>query len=682
MRNKKVANVLLFGALIFSCALVGTVPKKEEIRHRLVLEENEYIKCLNPILEVKDGEDAVFTLHLEYLATIDGCSYENYQVEYISDTEALLTLKDVDYSSFVSLTSSYDTLDADDEFEIDDSTVVHTVKISQNPDIILDKNEYSVVHGDRLVIEFDLVKDSFVLSVSYRKYKLIDKGENHYILVLHNIKRDMVVSFKTTRESVSYDPNGGKFKDGLEYLAMPITHSHLRANAVIGSDYMFWPGHYQIGWNTEPDYSGTFISFGSRFNDSVKTLYAQWEKYTEYNSFSYEEGEKDITIVDYHGNDTRVCIPKFINRKMVTSIKEGAFSTAQVDTLIIPDSIKSIENNAFKDSGIQEIYISDNLKCIGEPLFGQQKIKTCHISALNAPVNSGTYYDAFQDKLDYLDMVKDEKKIILFGGSSSRYGYNSETIMQAFPDYKVVNMGVFAYVSAFIQLEVIKNYLRPGDIVLDAPEFDSLDCQFFVDDSFEIRTTYFFESNYDSFALLDLTRVGYPLNNMAVHFQEKAVMPPKSYEIQAKRFDDDMNHYNYDTYNIYGDYTLKRPDNPYDEWISQPICDYTIYSFNDEMFEAYNNVYRELKEDGAELLFTYAPKNIHCLTDVSTEYEINRLHETIVERLECPVISDIWDSLMQGYYFFLIDNHLSDSGVVIRTENVIRDLKNYLSSKE
>lgn len=679
VKHRKVGIVTLVGALMLSCDIRHVISKPTEVLHKIVLEDNEYISCPNQIIEIKDGEDAIFNLKLEYLATVSDCTYENYQIEYISDSEALLTLKDVEYSCFVSLTSSYDALDDEDEFEVDDVQENKTVTFVENPDIILDQYQYTVPYGERLVVNFQMAPEACVLNVSYRKHKTIYKGDNHYILVLHNIRDNLNISFTTTKESVNYDCNEGRYRNEVDRLTMPITHSHLRINSAIGSKYMFRPGYYQIGWNTAQDYSGEFISFGSRFSDNIRTLYAQWEQYSSTGLFSYEEGEKTVCINRYIGDEERACIPQFINRKPVTTIKKGAFSNEITKCLIIPDTVKNIEDGAFENSVIDELYISDNLTCISESLFGKHQLKTIHISAISAPINSGTYYDAFQDKLDYLDSIKDEKKIILFGGSSTRYGFYSEPIMNAFPEYKVVNMGVYAYVSAKIQLDVIRHYLKPGDIVLDSPEFDSLECQFFYDDYFDIRLLNMFESNYDSLSYIDLTKYKYPLNNMSVHFEEKKNAQPKNYEIQAKRFDDDMNRYNYDTYNKYGDFTLDRPDNPEDAWISQELCEYTPGRFEDYLFDSYNSVYKELKNDGVQLLFTYAPKNMNCLTYNSSQDQINALDELIRQKIECPVISNIWDSLMQGYYFYLIDNHLSNNGASIRTTNVIEDLRNYFS---
>ena len=80
-------------------------------------------------------------------------------------------------------------------------------------------------------------------------------------------------------------------------------------------------------------------------------------------------------------------------------------------------------------------------------------LHTLHINAIELRPTVEIYFDTFQDKYDRLLSMKDKKKIVLFSGSSTRFGYDSEMIDQAFPDYEVVNMGVFAYSPALPQLD-------------------------------------------------------------------------------------------------------------------------------------------------------------------------------------------------------------------------------------
>ena len=59
-----------------------------------------------------------------------------------------------------------------------------------------------------------------------------------------------------------------------------------------------------------------------------------------------------------------------------------------------------------------------------------------------------------------------------------------------------------------------------------------------------------------------------------------------------------------------------------------------------------------------------------------------RLHEYFKSQLNVPVISELEDSLYTGIYLYGTDNHLSTEGAQIRTEKVIRDLKEQFVKEE
>ena len=60
---------------------------------------------------------------------------------------------------------------------------------------------------------------------------------------------------------------------------------------------------------------------------------------------------------------------------------------------------------------------------------------------------------------DWLLSIAQQQKIVLFSGSSGRYGYCSEMLLDAFPEYQVANMGVYAFTNAMPQLELIRQQL-------------------------------------------------------------------------------------------------------------------------------------------------------------------------------------------------------------------------------
>ena len=92
------------------------------------------------------------------------------------------------------------------------------------------------------------------------------------------------------------------------------------------------------------------------------------------------------------------------------------------------------------------------------------------------------------------------RKLVLFSGSSARFGYDSAALDAAFPAYDVVNMGVFAYTNALPQLELIRAAMEPGDLLLIAPELDAAKRQFCTTNALDAPFFNLMEENYDLLA--------------------------------------------------------------------------------------------------------------------------------------------------------------------------------------
>ncbi len=85
-------------------------------------------------------------------------------------------------------------------------------------------------------------------------------------------------------------------------------------------------------------------------------------------------------------------------------------------------------------------------------------------------VYRNTFYAELDDKYDRLYSAEGEK-IVLIGGSSVAFGYDSKTLSDLF-DRPVVNFGLYAELGTKLMLDLAEDAIREGDIVLIAPELD------------------------------------------------------------------------------------------------------------------------------------------------------------------------------------------------------------------
>lgn len=562
-------------------------------------------------------------------------------------------------------------------------TGICTVVIEDGQDYAAQKRVQKVKRNNDLTFQISLFNGCMIASSDYENYSL-EQSESIAFLTLHNVRYSTVVRLQTAYEYVIYDGNGGNSIEGEETrVKVPCFTGHLNMNTALGTELFTREGYVLTGWNTQSDGFGVHIGLGSRTERKKGlTLYAEWAKSSPIEDFSYEIIDGTVAITEYRGEDETCVIPEKIEGYKVRKIKQYAFQGNAFETLVLPSTLIEIEKNAFCNAFIKEIYCYDTLVSVQNDSFSScNGLTTLHINAGQAPVYSGTYYDTFTDKFDRLSAIKEEKKIVLFSGSSARFGYDSPRLKEAFPTYDVMNMGVYAYTNALPQLEMIKTCMKEGDILLEAPEFDAIPQQFCTTNEMDKHLFCMVESNYDLFALLDLKNYKNVFSSFGLYLSEKSLLEEKSYHLSAKNFDEDGNEMGYETYNEYGDFIFKRPNGEKEEMLKYIRTDYTINAFPKSVIQSLNNALLPFIQMGIKVYVSYAPRNISSLTEESTLKARWELHQYLSEQLVAPLISDIEDYLYSAIYFYEIDNHLSDEGVQIRTDKIIKDLKEVLKNE-
>ena len=507
-------------------------------------------------------------------------------------------------------------------------------------------------------------------------------------LVLHevNYSESICIQAEKGKYEILYDANGGQNVSGnQDRVSICYRGTHQRINTSTGKDLFSREGYTLLGWNTRADGSGQAVGLGSRiaWEDGL-VLYAQWVPWTDEADFTYKEVSGFAVITGYSGKEQQVCVPSSLGGLPVRTIREQAFADTDCRTVILSPGIYEVEKWAFKNSCLEQLYIYDDLEKVSDYAFqGCDMLRTLHINAIEEPAYSGNYFDTFQDKYDRLLSLKDKKKIVLFSGSSTRFGYDSEMIDQAFPEYEVVNMGVFAYSPAISQLELILACMKEGDILLDSPEFDAANRQFCYQRELDYATFAMMESNYDAFAGLDLREYKQVFTAFTAYQEARADMERKNYDVCASDYDEDGHEVEEPSYNEYGDYVVYRPNSTSEEPIYGLPVNYTVNAFpKDTYIDSINAEFQKFLDQGIKVYFTYSPRNKYALSEDSTQEERARLHEYFKSRLNVPVISELEDSLYTGIYLYGTDNHLSTEGVQIRTTKVIRDLKEQLKKEE
>lgn len=544
-------------------------------------------------------------------------------------------------------------------------------------------NNYRIIRsGQDVSFDISVGEDYLLSSCDYPDYGIEQTGEGRYRLTLENVCYPSTVrvflsyAAKTEEKeflrygTITYYPNGGKICGG-EDVEEDVYYKHLRANTILGTQFER-DGWTLIGWNTQPDGSGTHIGLGSRA-DKNSVLYAEYMQNTPAEQFVVSQTDGGVKVEKYLGSGGDVVIPQSIDGLKVRAIADGAFKEIAFSSLVLPSSVVTVEEYAFTDCTIEKLYITDNTTLASDKCFHRCKLEKMYINAASRPRYSGTYYDSYADKYDRLLSLRDKKKIVLYSGSSTRFGYDSQMIDVAFGEYDVVNMGVRAYTSSLAQLEFMKPFLREDDVLLVSPEFDALYYQFCVHNMLDYETFALCESNYDIISTLDMRNYSEIFDAFGDYTSTRINLPERDYSLSCRDFDENFVP-SKEVYNDYGDYILYRENNYEGKSFSYNGCFYNKKYFPLNFIESFNSAFRPFIKSGVHAYFTYSPRSSISISDDSNATTIEQLDIYLRENIEMPIISGITESIMPPLYFYGTDNHLSTEGAMLRTENVINCL--------
>lgn len=565
-----------------------------------------------------------------------------------------------------------------------------TILFEDNDSLFFPKQIYEITQLDDLSISIGLPHGYRISSVNYEDYSLSAKTEeslsyDYYTLTLHHIRYSAVIRLTTALSYTTcyYDAAGTKLSSITE------ESPHLRFHT-LSYDNSSVPRASEsllpIGWNTSPDGAGLHIGFGSRMDHSgaeSMSLYLEQLACTPTSDFLYTKSpEGNITITGYLGDDDsssdRLVIPAFIHGSPVTAIAENAFSDLTLQTIAIPPTIQSIRPDAFGSLTVTDFYLFDTTSEISDEAFGSYQITHLHINAATAPVYSGSYFDTLADKIDYLYSLREEQKLVLFCGSSARFGYDSAALEAAFPDYKVINMGVYAYSNMLPQAKLLLLYMKEGDVLLSSPELDAIDTQFCGETDLDKETFCMLESNYDMLSILDCRNYTNIFGAYTSYNNSRSSMTPRSYLDSPSYYDEDGNPLSTFSYNRYGDYIVFRENNTSGTTFGVKRAYYNASHIREQDLEGLNSIYDAFRAQGVQVLFTYSPRSKISISEDSSAESITELGQFFEENLHAQIISSAHASLMDPYYFYGTDNHLSTEGATLHTNAIIEKLRSFM----
>ena len=537
---------------------------------------------------------------------------------------------------------------------------------------------YPVTRGEDLTVSVGVPTGYRISSVNFARYSVTGKtgyseSYDYYTLILHEIRYPAVIRLTVAPAyTTTYHPGKGTGEEFTVSEESP----RLSPNTLPYEEQFAKAGCLPIGWNTSPDGSGVHVGFGSQiFREGTElTLYMEYLPCTPEEQFTWERVGDAVTITGYSGSGDLV-IPSQLGGLPVTAIAARAFGDVAADRVAFPSTLETIEEAAFRSLSVNDLYLFDRLETVSDASFGVLSVNHLHLNAARSPVYCGSYFDTLSEKIAYLRTLAGQKKLVLFAGSSARFGYDSPMLEAEFPEYRVVNLGVYAYANMLPQAHLLLASLEPGDVVLSSPELDAIDMQFCGSNALDKETFCMMESNYDLLSGLDCREYTGIFDAFAAYQAARSRMDPVSYHDVPSQFDEDGNRRDEATYNRYGDYILYRENNIEGKNFGVKRAFYNADHIAAADWEGLNRVYDAFADAGATVLFTWSPRSSTSLSPDSTEQSVAELSALVRATLHAQVITSAADSLFDPLYFYGTDNHLSTEGVELHTRQIAEALR-------
>ena len=282
-----------------------------------------------------------------------------------------------------------------------------------------------------------------------------------------------------------------------------------------------------------------------------------------------------------------------------------------------------------------------------------------------APQYDESFYGGMKIKYNRLKSIE-KSKIVVIGGSSVAFGLRSD-IMENELKMPVVNFGLYANLGTKYMLDVAKDYIKEGDIVIIAPEQNSQALSLYFNAE---AVWYTADGNYG--VLSDVA--GDNFGDMAKEFLSFVSGKFGYWQSGGKPCPDGV--YNVHSFNNYGDIEYARPYNIMTNYYDAGMA----ISFKQDVigkdFINYINAYgKDIISKGATVLYSFCPMNIDALDEESDDKTQKQYYDYLTSELNFPVIGSPETHLIDSNWFYDSNFHLNDAGAVYYTTLLAQELK-------
>ncbi|MDD7735395.1 MAG: hypothetical protein SOW55_00345 [Bacilli bacterium] len=274
-----------------------------------------------------------------------------------------------------------------------------------------------------------------------------------------------------------------------------------------------------------------------------------------------------------------------------------------------------------------------------------------------------SFYGGLKIKLNRISSIE-EKKIVVIGGSSVAFGYDSKLVEKE-TGISFVNFGLYANLGTKYMLDLALDSINEDDIVIIAPEQDKQSLSNYFNGE---SVWYSLDGNFSYINKIDKNNYTELLSGFFPFLSNKY----KSYKNGSKPNPSGV--YNVDSFDSYGDIVYPREANVMvGNYDSSSLIDFNINSIDLDFIDYLNRYAKKVEDKKASVYFTYSPINKLALIDDETS--IYTYHNYLKEKLSFKVLGNPLNHILEPNWFYDSNFHLNTNGSVLYTLNFIQELK-------
>lgn len=274
------------------------------------------------------------------------------------------------------------------------------------------------------------------------------------------------------------------------------------------------------------------------------------------------------------------------------------------------------------------------------------------------PVNEDNIYSSLNDKHKYIE-VSSKNNIIIIGGSNVLMGIDSE-LMEDKLDYNIVNMGINAGIGLRFMINDIKHYIKKGDIIVICSEYAHYTGKL----NGESALLFLLKQIPSEFKYISKENIPAIIDGFPYFLRSQLAGILKGMEVDSLQ--------NRKSLNKNGDIISHIN-------ISESNFSFTNSNFGDidnEVFGVLNEFYEYTKNIGTDVVISYP--SIFDEVFYNWKDDIENLDKLLRENTNIDIISDYNNYKFTNNEMFDSIYHLNGEGRKNRTEQLIKDLKDYL----